>query len=261
MMNSSDSFIGKHALITGAAGGIGSAITHELAKLGMRLTLVGRQLHKLEALKASLPIHTEAQIIICDVTDSEGVDLAFAKAKESFGSINILINNAGQAISSPFIHTTNELWLQMLNANLNSAFYCSRAALPGMLETGWGRIINIASTAGQKGYAYVSAYTAAKHGLIGLTKSLALEVATKGVTVNAVCPGYTDTELLAKSLELVVKKTGRSIDQARNEFASQNPQKRIIQAVEVASTVSWLCSNNSSSIHGQSISVSGGEVM
>jgi NAD(P)-dependent dehydrogenase (short-subunit alcohol dehydrogenase family) len=261
MTNSSHSSIAKHALITGAAGGIGSAITHELAKLGMKLTLIGRQQDKLEVLKSSLPAHTQAQIIICDVTDSEGVDLAFAKAKASFGIVDILVNNAGQALSSPFIQTTNELWLQMLNANLNSAFYCSRAALPGMIESRWGRIINISSTAGQKGYAYVSAYSAAKHALIGLTRSLALEVATKGITVNAVCPGYTNTELLAKSLDLVVKKTGRSLEQARTDFASQNPQKRIIQADQVASTVSWLCSNNSSSIHGQSISVSGGEVM
>src|SRR5690606_21576800 len=188
------------------------------------------------------------------------VHAAFDEARAARGPIAIVINNAGQAESAPFAKTSLALWQRMLSVNLTGSFLCAQAALPGMLDAGWGRIVNIASTAGQRGYAYVSAYTAAKHGVIGLTRSLALEVARKGVTVNAVCPGYTDTALLHESIANVVAKTGRSAEAARDGFAAGNPQQRIVHPDEVADAVLWLCGEGASAITGQSISVSGGEV-
>ena len=157
--------------------------------------------------------------------------------------------------------TDSNLWRRMMTVNLDGTFHCIQAALPGMLDAGWGRIVNIASTAGLTGYAYVSAYCAAKHGVIGLTRALALEVAAKGVTVNAVCPGFTDTDMLKESLANIVAKTGRTPEATRAELAARNPQKRFIQPEEVANAVTWLCLPGSEAITGQTIAVAGGEVM
>lgn len=252
---------GQHALITGASRGIGAAIARRLAQEGARLTLVGRQLETLQALAASLPADAKAQAIVCDVADPAAVTSAFEQAAAALGPITILINNAGQAESAPLHRTSDALWQQMLAVNLGGTFHGCRAVLLGMLAAGSGRIVNIASTAGQRGYAYVAAYAAAKHGVIGLTRSLALEVAARGITVNAVCPGYTETDLLQNSVSNVVAKTGRSADEARAEFARHNPQGRIVRPEEVADAVAWLCSPGAAAINGQSISVSGGEVM
>jgi NAD(P)-dependent dehydrogenase (short-subunit alcohol dehydrogenase family) len=252
---------GRHALITGAGRGIGAAIARRLAADGARLSLLGRQRDALEALAAELPAAACAQVLVCDVTEADAVANAWSQAVDAAGPVEILVNNAGQAASAPFGRTTDELWQRMLAVNLTGTFLCTRATLPGMQAAGWGRIVNIASTAGQRGYAYVSAYVAAKHGVIGLTRSLALEVAAKGITVNAVCPGYTETDLLRESLSNVVAKTGRSADEARAEFARHNPQGRIVQPEEVADAVAWLCTPAAAAINGQSISVSGGEVM
>ncbi len=256
---------GRQALITGAGRGIGAAIAHRLAADGAQLTLVGRQANTLQALAQTIAEqHPEAprpQVLPCDVTDAAAVQHCFEQAAAGFGPVHILINNAGQAQSAPVQHTTDALWQQMLAVNLTGTFQCSRAAVPGMLAAGWGRIVNVASTAGQRGYAYVSAYVAAKHGVIGLTRAMALELARKGITVNAVCPGYTDTDLLAHSIANVVAKTGRSPEEALAEFTRPNPQGRLVQPEEVADAVAWLCTPAAASITGQDVSVSGGEVM
>ena len=254
------SLSGQHALVTGAARGIGAEIARTLAREGAVLTLLGRDADALQRVAATLEGSGHG-VVAADVAEPEAVTAAFATARAARGPIAILVNNAGAAESAPFLKTSVALWQRMLSVNLTGSFLCAQAALPDMLARGAGRIVNIASTAGQKGYAYVSAYTAAKHGVIGLTRALALEVARKGVTVNAVCPGYTDTDILRDSVANVVGKTGRSEADALAEFSNVNPQKRIVQPAEVADAVLWLCQTDSGSVTGQAISVSGGEVM
>ncbi|KAF1070584.1 SDR family NAD(P)-dependent oxidoreductase [Variovorax sp.] len=255
-----NSLSGRHALVTGAARGIGAEIARTLAAEGAVLTLLGRDREALQRVADTLPAAASHRVVAADVADPAAVQQAFAQARAALGPLAILVNNAGAAESAPFLKTSVELWQRMLSVNLTGSFLCTQAPLPDMLEAGWGRIVNIASTAGQKGYAYVAAYTAAKHGVIGLTRSLALEVARKGVTVNAVCPGYTDTDILRNSVANVVGKTGRSEADALAEFSSVNPQRRIVQPSEVADAVRWLCGEGAASVNGQSISVSGGEV-
>ncbi len=254
---------GKHAVVTGGGRGIGAAITRRLAALGASVSLMGRTPEPLRALATEL---TEAHpqrfaAVPVDVTDDGRVEAAFAEAREALGPLTILVNNAGAADSLPFSKTTPDRWDAMLDVNLTSAYRCIRRALPDMTEAGWGRIINIASTAGVTGYPYVTAYCAAKHGLVGLTRALALEVVKAGVTVNAVCPGYTDTDLVAGSVEALAGKTGRSAEDLRAGFERQSPLGRMLRPEEVASAVAWLCHPEQAAVTGQRLIISGGEVL
>ncbi len=257
----------RHALITGAGSGIGAAIALALAQQGCRLSLAGRSHDKLqqqaERLRAQVP-GVAVLLAPMDVADPASVQAAVQQAQ--LGQVHILINNAGQAQSQPFVRTDAALWQQMLDVNLSGTFHVTQAVLPGMLEAASaegggtpGRIVNIASTAGLMGYAYVSAYVAAKHGVVGLTKALALELARKNITVNALCPGYTETEIVHEAVRNIVAKTGQSEDQARQALAARNPQQRLVQASEVAQSVVWLCAPGSDALSGQAIAIDGGE--
>lgn len=256
---------GRHALVTGGARGIGAAIAAALHGAGASVTLLGRDgqalQHAVEQLGAARAAAAPLLAVQGDVADADSVHAAFEQATQTLGPVSILVNNAGQAISAPFGRTDAQLWRRMLDVNLSGTFHCTQAALPAMVEAGWGRIVNVASTAGLTGYPYVSAYCAAKHGVIGLTRALALEIARSGVTVNAVCPGYTDTDLVRDAVANIVAKTGRSEADARGELASRNPQRRLVQPDEVASAVLWLCRPDAGAMTGQAIAVAGGEVM
>jgi NAD(P)-dependent dehydrogenase (short-subunit alcohol dehydrogenase family) len=249
---------GKHALVTGGTRGIGSVIAGVLLSHGARVTVLGRSA---APTKRSDPSDQNRTDESADVTDPSSVAKAFERSRSKFGPIEILVNNAGQAASAPFLKTDLALWRRMHAVNLDGTFHCTQAALPDMLAAGWGRIINIASTAGLTGYGYIAAYCSSKHAVIGLTRALAVEVATKGITVNAVCPGYTDTNMVKETVANIVAKTGRTPEQALAELTARNPQKRLIQPQEVATTVAWLCLPGAESITGQAIAISGGEVM
>jgi NAD(P)-dependent dehydrogenase (short-subunit alcohol dehydrogenase family) len=251
----------KHAVVTGGGRGIGAAIAESLARAGVKVTLMGRSFDALEQHALKLREFADVHLEIVDVTDQESVSRAFARASQALGPVTILINNAGQAQSQPFLKTSLEGWNAMLEVNLTGTFLCTQAALPGMLESGWGRIVNVSSTAGLTGYSYVAAYCAAKHGVIGLTRALALELAKKNITVNAVCPGYTDTDIVRKAVSNIATRTGRTEDQARAELTKVNPQGRLIPPHEIAEAVLWLCQPGSASVTGQAIPIAGGEVM
>jgi len=257
---SSQLLSGKHALVTGGSRGIGAAVVEMLLTHGARVTSVSRGgAQRKESVTSGS--RDAVHHVSADVTDPESVKKAFDSARGRFGEIAILVNNAGQAASAPFLKTDPALWRRMIAVNLDGTFHCTQAVLAGMLAAGWGRIINIASTAGVTGYGYVTAYCAAKHGVVGLTRALAVEVATKGVTVNAVCPGFTDTDIAREAVANIVAKTGRTAEQAQAELASRNPQKRLVRPEEVANAVAWLCLPGSEAITGQAIAVAGGELM
>jgi NAD(P)-dependent dehydrogenase (short-subunit alcohol dehydrogenase family) len=251
---------GRHAVVTGASRGIGAAIATALAAQGARVSLLARDEAKLAELAEQLGGARHAAAAKVDVTDTDSVRAAFAAATERFGPPHLLVNNAGQAASKKLIDTDDALWNRIMAVNVTGVFLCTREAVPHMLEAGFGRIVNIASTAGLRGAAYISAYSASKHAVIGLTKSLALEYATKNITVNAVCPGYTDTDIVSSAIANIAAKTGRSKSEALDTLLATNPQRRLITPQEVAHTVLWLCGPGTESITGQSIVLAGGEV-
>jgi NAD(P)-dependent dehydrogenase (short-subunit alcohol dehydrogenase family) len=247
---------GKHALVTGGGSGIGRAIAVALADAGASVTIAGRRAAVLEQVAAS---HPRLHAIAADVTDESAIASLYQQAEAARGAFDIMVANAGFVATSPAHRTSITSWRQILDVNLTGAFLAVKPALGGMIARNSGRIIFVASTAGLKGYAYVAPYVAAKHGVIGLMRALAAETAKSGVTVNAVCPGYVETEMLEDSVRSIIAKTGRTEAEARASLVTSNPQGRFIQPHEVAAAVLWLCSDAAASITGQAISVSGGE--
>ena len=246
----------SHALVTGGGRGIGREIASALMQAGATVTVLGRNRETLEAAVAAGAAHFA---VVADVADQAAINATVAEASAR-QPIDILVANAGIAESSPFAKSDAALFQRMMDVNFMGVVHAAQAVLPSMRERRHGRIVAVASTAGLKGYAYVSAYSAAKHAVVGLVRSLALELATTGVTVNAVCPGFTDTDLVAGSIDTIMKKTGRSHEQAVAELAKHTPQGRLITPAEVADTVLWLCGEGAGAITGQAIAVAGGEI-
>jgi len=256
-----DALAGQHAVVTGGGRGIGAAIAAALAGEGATVSVLGRDAARLAAQVESLGGAARAQGVAVDVTDEASVKSAFAAVRARFGRIDVLVNNAGEAGSAPLAKSDLALWQRMRAVNLTGTFLCTREVLPEMTARRAGRIVNVASTAGLVGYAYVSAYCAAKHGVVGLTRAAAQECAKTGVTVNAVCPGYTETDMVGAAVANIVAKTGKTESEARAALVSSNPQGRMVQPAEVAGAVLWLCLPASASVTGQAIAVAGGEVM
>jgi NAD(P)-dependent dehydrogenase (short-subunit alcohol dehydrogenase family) len=244
---------GRAAAITGGGSGIGAAIARAFAKQGAAVTLLGRRREPLEVVAGE----TGGKAVTCDVTDADSV----AAMADALSETDILVNNAGGVSTAPFSKTDPAELQRLLDLNLVSAWRMTQAVLPRMQERGWGRVVNVASTAALKGYPYVSAYVAAKHGMLGMTRALAAELAKTGVTVNALCPGYCDTDLISESAAKVAERTGKTIEEIKRGFASANPQGRLIRPEEVAAAALWLVGEGSESITGQAIAVAGGEVM
>jgi 3-hydroxybutyrate dehydrogenase len=247
---------GRHALVTGGGSGVGAAIALALAQAGANVTILGRR-------RSALDEVAQANELIFavegDVTDEASLSRAFSEASEARGAPSIVVANAGAADSVPFHRMEMAAWQAMLAVNLTGVFTTFRAALPAMREAGEGRLLAIASTAGLKGYPYVAHYCAAKHGVVGLVKALALETVKTGITVNALCPGFTETPLVERSIETIMAKTGKGRDEAVNALTANNPQGRFIQPDEIADAVLWLCGSGAASVTGQAISISGGE--
>ena len=237
----------RRALVTGGGSGIGLAVAQTLRDAGYDTVIAGRSKTRLEA--------TGGPYVVMDVCDPGSIALALDKA----GVIDIFIANAGGAVTSPALKMARDDWDRMLALNLTSVFHCAQAAIPAMVERNWGRFVAIGSTASLKGYRYASAYAAAKHGVLGFVRSLALELAPSGVTANAICPGYSDTPMIESAIAAIVAKTGRSTKDARASFTNSNPIGRLIKPSEIAAAVLWLVSEGGAAINGQAIAIDGGE--
>jgi NAD(P)-dependent dehydrogenase (short-subunit alcohol dehydrogenase family) len=244
---------GRHALVTGGGSGIGAAVAQALAGAGARLTLVGRDQARLEARASSL---ADARAVVCDVTDEEAV----TRVCEEAGPVDVLVNNAGVASAAPLARTSLAELRRLLDVNVVGAFQCCRELVPGMRERGFGRVVNVASIAGLQGAPYISAYTASKHALVGITRSLAREVVRDGVTVNAVCPAYTETAILEQAVRGVVEATGRDPVEARRAILAEVSQQRAVTPEEVASAVLWLSLPQQGAITGEALVISGGDL-
>src|ERR1700686_590073 len=251
-------------LITGGGRGIGRAIAFAFAREGANVVVAARTRQQVEnaAKEIANQFGVETLAVECDVADTESVARAFEKVKQKFGrGPDLLVNNAGVAETSPFVKTDEAMWQRHLEVNLTGTFRCTHAALPEMLERCWGRVINIASIAATPGAPYISAYAASKHGVLGLTRSLALEVGANGITVNAICPGYVDTEMTSRGIENIVAKTGKSADDALAALKRMSPQNRLVSAEEVAALALLLASEEGRGINGQAVKVDGGTVL
>jgi 3-hydroxybutyrate dehydrogenase len=248
---------GRTALVTGGGRGIGAATARRLAAAGARLVVWGRTAAEVDAVAAELG----GLAIVCDLADREATDSALARVAAEAAPVDVLVNNAGIAHSAPLARTADDDWARLLAINVTAAFRLTRALVPGMVERGWGRVINLASNAGVSGYRYTAAYCASKHAMVGMTRALAIDLARTGVTINAVCPGWVATRMVDEAVARIAGTTGRSEDQARAALADMSPQRRMLTADEVAGMIEYLCRDEAQAVHGQALLIDGGQVL
>ena len=253
---------GRTAVVTGGGRGIGAAVAHALAEAGAAVVVMARHADEVSALAGEIrSAGRVARAVTGDVTDPASVAALARAAREELGPADILVNNAGEAHSAPLARITLDDWNRLLAVNATGTFLCTQAFLPAMMERGWGRVVNIASVSGLTGARYIAAYAAAKHAVMGFTRAVAAEVASSGVTVNAICPGYVDTAMTRESVARIVKHTGRTSEEALDAILARSPQRRLIQPEEVAHAVLYLCDAKAAGVNGDAIVIDGGELL